>query len=297
MTPGAVDSHIDWCLSTNNGASPAPSPSPLPSTSENPRHHHVERPSRTNPSVARVPKTTPSVTGPPRTKPSVAGAYKDNPSVAAKPKRQMLLGAPVDYKPVIIHDFVTVEEERVLLDVLRVDEAMKARGAQRGLWHISNRDGSIHLSQTWGVHLDYNKGFCSHREQFPPFIRDIVDKMKEVKQLKNWKPDQANGIIYIKKENHSLRPHTDHRRLTDDMICNLSLGCSAIMKYRKDSKRNTGKGAELPPEHNILLPQRSLQIMVGTFRYDYTHEIKNEDIHGAARTSITFRKCKPEFFV
>jgi alkylated DNA repair dioxygenase AlkB len=72
--------------------------------------------------------------------------------------------------------------------------------------------------------------------------------------------EQANSIVYIKAQGHSLQPHVDDRYLSDEIVCNLSMQCDATMVYCKEAKK---KGDSPGPPISVHLPRRSLQIMAG----------------------------------
>ena len=94
--------------------------------------------------------------------------------------------------------------------------------------------------------------------------------------------------MYVKAQGHNLGPHVDDRFLSDSIVCNLSMGCDAIMQYTRE-KRKSGQTAAADVT-DVLLSRRSLQIMAGTWRYDYRHSIPNANLLGEKRISVTFRR-------
>jgi alkylated DNA repair dioxygenase AlkB len=98
-----------------------------------------------------------------------------------------------------------------------------------------------------------------------------------------WRPNQANAISYTKAKGHYLGAHCDDRQLSGLILCNLSLGCDAVMTYTNDKDKE-----EVP--HRVELPRRSLQFQTGHVRFNYAHGIASEDLRGERRVSITFRK-------
>jgi 2OG-Fe(II) oxygenase superfamily len=103
---------------------------------------------------------------------------------------------------------------------------------------------------------------------------------------------QGNAILYIKSQGCFLREHVDNRGDYDNIICTLSLGCDALMNYRRETSSSSGaRRAEGTPT-GVLLPRRSLQIMTGDWRYKYYHSIPNENLLGERRVSITFRRTR-----
>ena len=95
--------------------------------------------------------------------------------------------------------------------------------------------------------------------------------------------------MYIKARGHSLEPHVDDRFLSDSIVCNLSMGCDAVMEYTKEKRRKSDPPNSTVPIQ-VRLPRRSLQIMQGSWRYDYRHGIPNANLLGEKRVSVTFRR-------
>ena len=100
------------------------------------------------------------------------------------------------------------------------------------------------------------------------------------------------AIDYRRAEGHFLGSHCDDRQLSGGLLLNLCLAGDAIMTYNRDakgSKNKRGQGA-LQECYNVHLPRRALQIQSGTVRYDFQHQIRNEDLLSPRRVSITFRQ-------
>ena len=103
--------------------------------------------------------------------------------------------------------------------------------------------------------------------------------------------NEANAISYSKSQNHHLEDHVDDRFLSKEVICNLSLlgDCRMTFTRVKDSTKGLDKGKK-GDEVKVLLKRRTLQVLTGEARYNYTHGIRNEDILGDERISITMRE-------
>ena len=86
-----------------------------------------------------------------------------------------------------------------------------------------------------------------------------------------------------KARGHYLGSHCDDRQLSGQFLCNLSLGCDAVMSYQNDRRPD-----EAP--HRVTLPRRSMQLQTGNVRFNFQHGIANADLLGERRVSITFRK-------
>lgn len=102
--------------------------------------------------------------------------------------------------------------------------------------------------------------------------------------LAQWRPNEANAILYSREDGHILGAHCDHRALSGAILATLSLAGDCTMTYTK--------AQQLPAErYRVQLPRRSIQIQTGTVRYDYMHGIRNQDLPPppSRRVSITFR--------
>jgi alkylated DNA repair dioxygenase AlkB len=93
-------------------------------------------------------------------------------------------------------------------------------------------------------------------------------------------------IINEYKTGQSIGPHIDCEPCFKDGIVTVTMGCSGIMTF-------THKKTKV--SHDVKLKRRSVAIMTGESRYDWTHEInkyknKNFTNHNP-RVSFTFRKC------
>ncbi|KAL1517167.1 hypothetical protein ABEB36_000966 [Hypothenemus hampei] len=109
-------------------------------------------------------------------------------------------------------------------------------------------------------------------------------------EFKGFKPDQLTVNHYAPGQ--GIPHHIDtHSAFEDPIIC-LSLGSSIVMEFKKDGTHTC-----------VLLPQRSLLVMSGESRYDWTHGIvpRKFDIiktklggytclKRTTRVSFTFRK-------
>jgi len=178
------------------------------------------------------------------------------------------------------HDFISEEEET------RLVEALEREGASH--WKPSTFNGECH-SQGWGVRTDLAKRKVRQNvpavgeRDLPLFLCEVVQRwQKTCSVLANFQPNEANANSYQRDKGHRLTAHFDDRTLSGEVLVNLSLCSSCIMTFEK-------KGAPPVP---VTVPRRSLQVVTGRARYDFTHAIANTDLHAARRVSVTFRKAK-----
>lgn len=178
------------------------------------------------------------------------------------------------------HDFISEAEET------RLVEALEGEGACH--WKPSTFNGECD-SQGWGVRTDLAKRKVRKNvpnvgeRDLPPFLCEVVQRwQKSCSVVANFQPNEANANSYQRDKGHRLTAHFDDRTLSGEVLVNLSLCSSCIMTFEK-------KGSPPVP---VTLPRRSLQVVTGRARYDFTHAIANTDLHAARRVSVTFRKAK-----
>ena len=131
----------------------------------------------------------------------------------------------------------------------------------------------------------------------PPLVQAVADKMSATthQALRQFEPNEANAICYDKAAGCELLPHVDDRQMSTDLIVNLSLLCDCVMTYVEDAGRDgrSGwEGAARAKKVDVFLPRRSLQVQSGPTRYNFAHSIRNENLQGPRRVSITFRRSR-----
>jgi len=145
----------------------------------------------------------------------------------------------------VYEDFISEDEENSLLE--EIEPYMRKLRYEFDHW-----DDAIHgYRETERRHWSQkNKEIISRVQNlaFPPEI-----------------PQLAHVHILDLKEEGYIKPHIDAVRFCGNTIAGLCLLSSSIMRLVHDKQKD--KWAD------ILLKQRSLYIMKGSARYDYTHEI------------------------
>lgn len=130
------------------------------------------------------------------------------------------------------------------------------------------------------------------KESIPDDCNFLWPRLSEIHpNLSNFKPDQLTVNHY--KPNQGIPPHVDTHSAFEDPIMSLSLNSDTVMEFKSEN------------EHlSILLPRRSLLIMSGESRYNWTHGItpRKFDIIPSTngltvqkrdvRVSFTFRKLR-----
>ena len=178
----------------------------------------------------------------------------------------------------LFKDFITVEEEKVLLSELEV----------HGEWkHLARR-----RVKHFGFEFDYTiRGVHPDQEilAFPPCVTSLTERISKLDQVTNEAFDQLTVNEYL--AGVGLSPHVDTHSAFAGDILSLSLGSTAIMEFRRGEDHR-----------KIFLPRRALIAMTGESRLAWQHYIPHrktdrvgaEVIKRGTRTSITFRTVRKE---
>lgn len=184
-----------------------------------------------------------------------------------------------------IHNFITAEEEMSLLSSLDNDTSNP--------WTLSQFNGK-QMVKKWGLITDYAHRKIRMNEvskgefPFPPYMAFILERLQLLKThgfkplcTFDFVPNEGNSMSYTKKDGHFLRPHYDDRFLSGPLLINISLLSDATMTYTNEKSSKSV---------SVNMPRRSLHVVSMQARYDYTHGISNDHIHGERRVSIVLRQ-------
>ena len=189
----------------------------------------------------------------------------------------------------IFPNFITEAEEAAILKELHDSERPTAQK-----WSVERHTGS-HREKRWGVDHDlWSRELRPPKHALPDFMDDILlPRFKRLACMKDCIPNDVNAIEYRKSLGHSLAAHVDDRQKHKEPICNLSLAGDCYMTYR-NVKRHHANNYTAPDEENkvaVLLQRRTLQVLTGRARYDYSHGIANADLPSdGCRVSVTMRE-------
>jgi alkylated DNA repair dioxygenase AlkB len=178
---------------------------------------------------------------------------------------------------VYIANFISTDEERDLVDA------------------IDGREWNTELKrrvQHFGYRYDYrarNVGLDSFLGPLPNWLQPLCERLIGA-GLFSERPDQV--IVNEYQSGQGISAHVDCVPCFADHIASLSLLSQCEMIFRH---RGGGETA------SITLEPRSLLLMSGSARYEWTHEIparKSDTIHGlkwlrGRRISLTFRSVIP----
>lgn len=190
---------------------------------------------------------------------------------------------------IVINDFITAEEEDSILSTIKFDNDKSSELKHRNVKH-------------YGYEFKYATNNVSLDEPIEPIplefnflwqrLSDYPNKSNHDFNF-NFIPDQLTVNRY--NPGQGIPPHVDTHSPFTDGIISLSLQSDIVMDFKNLKNQS----------YSVILPRRSLCIMSGESRYDWTHGItpRKSDIIPAAtngltlqyrgtRTSLTFRKTR-----
>ncbi|NGN42120.1 alpha-ketoglutarate-dependent dioxygenase AlkB [Mesorhizobium sp. CGMCC 1.15528] len=170
--------------------------------------------------------------------------------------------------------FISQEEEQTLIDCL-----------DRGEWSSELKRRVQHF----GYRYDYRARMVTDDAYLgkpPEWLRSLSERLTELNAY-NDVPDQIIANEYVPGQ--GISAHVDCVPCFSERIASLSLLSSCEMIFRNVKSRET---------ISLMLEPRSLLIMSGAARYEWTHEIpsrKTDTVAGEKRqrerrVSLTFRK-------
>jgi alkylated DNA repair dioxygenase AlkB len=162
-------------------------------------------------------------------------------------------------------DFITAEEEQAL--IVAIDQQPWLNDLKRRVQH-------------YGYKYDYK----ARSVTADSYIGALPDWLMPAAQNLSFKPDQAIVNEYLPGQ--GISAHVDCVPCFGDTIASLSLESGAVMQFTKVHEK-----------HDIYLEPRSLIILSGPARYEWTHAIpaRKSDVVGdfkierGRRVSLTFR--------
>lgn len=148
---------------------------------------------------------------------------------------------------------ITVEVEKQLLQLLEKEEWTTAG-------HTSTSRKVIHFGRKYNYVTRRDDGDSS-APPFPAYLQGIADHLVQAGVI----PRIEQCIINAYEPGQGINAHTDIDSY-GDIIISLALGEDTNFIFR-----NKETGQEIHAYH----PRRSLLVMGGIYRHNYTHEIKN----------------------
>lgn len=185
----------------------------------------------------------------------------------------------------LFEEFITEEEEREIM--AQLDGESDSHRHEFLPWNTCHFNGT-HDGKRWGVHCNLRDRKVSAPENpLPDFVqRLLIPKLKTLPQMMGCIPNEANAIDYRRHKRHWLDAHVDDRKLSREPIANISIAGDCVMTFRNVApNRNTAAS-----EQRVLLKRRTLQILTGKARYDFSHGIAHKDLLSDRRVSVTMRE-------
>jgi alkylated DNA repair dioxygenase AlkB len=169
----------------------------------------------------------------------------------------------------LLENYISADDERKFIENI-----------DKGQWSTILKRRTQHF----GYEYDYKKKTIQGLKQiesFPDWCLDLTTRLKQ--EIFHKVPEQL--IINEYQPGQGISKHIDSPVFGEPVV-SLSLGSQCVMIFTLGERR-----------FEILLPQRSLLVLRGESRWDWTHEIparKNDKINGQTiertrRISMTFR--------
>lgn len=172
---------------------------------------------------------------------------------------------------ILVEDFITPEQETLLVDWIDTQGTWDDKTLKRRTQH-------------YGAKYDYGKKTVSDdAPPIPEIFKFVMAEMRAKSLL--YDPDQV--IVNEYKPGQGIGAHIDHPGKFADGIASLSLLSGVTMDFTKDNRRV-----------RLVLPRRSLVILMREARYEWSHGIAAVKIDPVLKTerrrrvSLTFRKQK-----
>jgi len=149
----------------------------------------------------------------------------------------------------LVLDFITEEEEKELISVIDKQEWQGNALNKRRI-------------QQYGSVYDFEKHELKRNEEkdvvvFPEFLKPYLERISPYVSMP---PEQAFVNEYV--HHQGIAPHIDNRDDFGPEIISLSLNAATVIVFAKDKE-----------QHYVVVPPRTLLIMSGAARYEWTHEI------------------------
>ena len=173
-----------------------------------------------------------------------------------------------------IPNFITSQEEQDLLTAVNNE-----------IWFADLKRRVQH----YGYKYDYKKrslDYSMYLGDIPKWIKIVADRFVEQGFMKK-SPDQVIVNEYLTGQ--GIADHIDCEPCFEDTVISLSLGSPCIMDFKNKDDRKEKK--------EVLLEPRSLVVITGEARYNWTHGIPSREkdkwlgkyIPRRTRVSLTFR--------
>ncbi|XP_076779338.1 alpha-ketoglutarate-dependent dioxygenase alkB homolog 4 isoform X3 [Arvicanthis niloticus] len=203
----------------------------------------------------------------------------------------------------LIQDFVTPEEEAEMVRLMDCDP-----------WKLSQ---SGRRKQDYGPKVNFRKqklkmaGF----QGLPGFSQKVVQRMGLYPGLEDFQPVEQCNLDYSPERGSAIDPHLDDAWLWGERLVSLNLLSATVVSMSLKAPGNlllcsapsggpdAFEGSLVAPSRSvpcqevevaISVPRRSLLVLTGAARHQWTHAIHRRHIK-ARRVCATFRELSSEF--
>src|SRR3989344_3129452 len=178
---------------------------------------------------------------------------------------------------IYVADLISREEESQLIEFFENDQ-------KKHPWKTAGVR-AVRLVKHYGYQYPYTRKLeLKLSDPIPSVINDIIiQKLSKIDVLANFKPDQAIVNRYLSGQ--GISAHADHPELFGDTVVSISLGCKATMIFNKEGCN----------KFNQIVKPRSIYVMQGEARYEWTHEMLKTKTQCTTRYSVTFREINKEY--
>ncbi|XP_042542453.1 alpha-ketoglutarate-dependent dioxygenase alkB homolog 4 isoform X1 [Dipodomys spectabilis] len=203
----------------------------------------------------------------------------------------------------LIEDFVTPEEEAEMVCLMDQDP-----------WKLSQ---SGRRKQDYGPKVNFRKqklrmaGF----QGLPSFSQELVQRMGLYPELEDFQPVEQCNLDYSPTRGSAIDPHLDDSWLWGERLVSLNLLSPTVMSMGREASGSlllspappaspeASMDSMLGPSRSVLchevevavpVPRRSLLVLTGAARHQWTHAIHRRHIK-ARRVCATFRELSAEF--
>ena len=185
----------------------------------------------------------------------------------------------------ILNNFITNDEESNILNYI-----------YQNIWD----DTIKRRTQHYGLKFEYKYRKIedeSSVNNFPKWLSELVNKLRENEHLKDFNPNQCTINEYT--PGAGIAPHIDTHSCFSDTIVSLSLESPITMRFvNKDITNLDTDNCLYGVEKDLYILPKSLLIMKDDARYCYTHgiasrttdQVNNRILRREKRVSITFRE-------
>ncbi|XP_052609976.1 alpha-ketoglutarate-dependent dioxygenase alkB homolog 4 [Peromyscus californicus insignis] len=197
----------------------------------------------------------------------------------------------------LITDFVTPEEEAEMVRLMDSDP-----------WKLSQ---SGRRKQDYGPKVNFRKQKLKMAsfQGLPSFSQKVVQRMGLYPGLEDFRPVEQCNLDYSPERGSAIDPHLDDAWLWGQRLVSLNLLSATVVSMSREapgslllsSAPSIGpdalEGRSVPcqeVEVAISVPCRSLLVLTGAARHQWTHAIHRRHIQ-ARRVCATFRELSSEF--